>query len=77
MGSAEAQGAAGAHEPERDLAGGKYGGSDSQPCRAHQPEEEETAGHAQLATVLDGDGAQSALVHGFQGVLPDWRWISV
>jgi hypothetical protein len=66
MGSAEAQGAAGAHEPERDLAGGKYGGSDSQPCRAHQPEEEETARNAQLATVLDGDGAQSALVHGFQ-----------
>ena len=48
MGSAEAQGATGVPEPERDLAGGKYSGSDSQPCRAHQPEEEEEARHAEL-----------------------------
>jgi transposase len=27
--------------------------------------------HAELATVLDGHGAQSTLVHGFQGIFPD------
>jgi hypothetical protein len=64
-GSEEAQGAAGAYEPERELAGGKYGGPDPQPGWAHQPEEEETARHAKLATILDGNCAQSALVHGF------------
>jgi hypothetical protein len=32
-----------------------------------QPKEEETARHSQLATVLDGYSAQSALVHGFHG----------
>jgi hypothetical protein len=77
LGSEEAQGAAGAHEPEREVAGGEHGGSDPQPGRAHQPEEEETARHAKFATVLDGYGAQSALVHGFQRLLPYWRWVSL
>jgi hypothetical protein len=57
LGSEEAQGTTRTNEPERELAGGKYGGSDPQPGRAHQPEEEEAACHAQFAAVLDGDGA--------------------
>lgn len=65
LGSEEVEGATGAHEPERELAGGEHGGADPQPGRAHQPEEEETACHAELATVLDGHCTQSALVHGF------------
>lgn len=52
-------------KPERKLAGRKYGGPDPQPCRAHQPEEEETARQTELAAVLDSDCTQSALVHGF------------
>jgi transposase len=40
-------------------------GQNPQSGRAHQSEKEEAARHAQLATILDRDGTQSALVHGF------------
>ena len=64
LGSEEAKGATGAHEPERELAGSEHRGADPQSGRAHQPEEEETACHAEFATILDGHCTQSALVHG-------------
>ena len=75
--SQEAQGKTRAHEPERELASGEHRGADTQPSRSHQPEEEEATRHTQLTTILDGHRAQSALVHGFQRLLPDWRWVSL
>src|ERR1035438_4143598 len=55
--------------------GEAHHGPDPQPGRTHQPAEEETARHAELATVLDGHSAQSALVHGFQRIFSNRRWL--
>ena len=41
-------------------------GSDPQQGRTHQPQAEEAAHDAKLATILHGHRAESALVHGFQ-----------